>query len=617
MGRKKKRKKRSKPVVAAPVTKAEPKARAEDTAAQPQPTTATAKARTKLILTSSTLREWAPWAICLAAVVFVFLVLKMFTINPYPGDEHIYTYQAKLVSEGVTPYSEFAMAHPPLQSLFTGLVLKIFGYQFTLLRMLPVLWCLTAGLLLAVTVRRELGSVASVATAALFLLAYEPLRASSHATGVNMTLAVLLGAFLAYRKGLIPLTAGLCVAAVFTRLYAAPGVMALTIFALVADWRKGLKLIAWGAGLGTAAFVAAGLWTGFGDMIHNMLRYHAQKTPMKPDALTNMRDTVLFHNAAGFFLFLLGAPALFAALVRSFNRATDRKGFVRFKTAFTRAQLGLPILACGVATAFLAILLSMDRVWMYYFVPPIPFAAIVGGWLVARWVNAAVRLVQARGKLGEARIDRPALIAYGVLLAAFAIAFAWSPTLEEGLPYYKKEMKKAPAERVHSYEWQDGMLPGVLNDLVRSTVWRDERTIGDTYFGFTYLLWHESRVLDVTDEIVEEIQQRTDGDDAIFGDSGTVPLLALLSGRRIAANEVDTNIQRYKSGNADPDEMVRSIDDPSTKLIVLRNRFGVAGVKQLKQLVKEKYELRSRHRTSKGKRFMVFERKADDGSQNK
>ena len=74
---------------------------------------------------------------------------------------------------------------------------------------------------------------------------------------------------------------------------------------------------------------------------------------------------------------------------------------------------------------------------------------------------------------------------------------------------------------------------------------------------------------------------------------------------------MDTNIQRYKSGNADPDEMVASIDDPSTALIILRNRFGVAGVKQLQKLVKQKYELVSRHRTSKGKRFMVFERKSD------
>jgi hypothetical protein len=616
MGRKKKRKKKRKPAASAKVAPTGRKVDVTDGSAEPGPEdiapeteTPPARAGKRPLVSSVNLREWGPWAICLAAVAFVFLVLKMFAINPYAGDEHIYMYQAKLVSDGVTPYSEFAMAHPPLQSLFTGLVIAIAGYQFTLMRLLPILWCLLAGVLLAAAVRRELGSVASVAAAALFLLSYEPLRAASHATGVNMTMAVLFGAFLAYRKGLIPLTAGLCVAAVFTRLYAAPYVAVLAAWALVADRRRGLKLVAWGAGLGAAAFVAVGIWTGFGDMIHNMLRYHAQKTPMSAERLANMRDTVLFHNATPFSLFALGGPALFAALVRSFNRATDRRGWSRFKTAVTRPRLGLPLLAGAAATTFLLILLLMDRVWMYYFVPAIGLGAIVGGWVVSRWIDAAVRLVRARGRLSRAGVDRPALIAYGVLLALFAFAFARSPALEGNLSYYEKAMAQEPSERVHRYEWRDGMLPGFLNDLVRNAIWRDERTIGDVYFGFTYLLWHETGVLDVTDEMVEEIERRTDEDDEIFGDSGTVPLLALLTGRRIAGNEVDTNIQRYRSGNADPDELVERIDDPRTKLIILRNRFGVTGVEQIKRLVKKKYELASRHRTSKGKLFMIFERK--------
>jgi len=607
MGRKKKRKKGQRPADSAPSARAGqpavPRPEAREAPAERE------KPGRRPLLAAANLRAWVPWAICLAAVLFVYLVLKMFALNPNAGDEHIYVYQAKLVSEGVTPYSEFAMAHPPLQSLITGLVLAIAGYDFTLISMLPILWCLAAGLLLAVTVRRELGAVASVATAALFLLAYEVLRASSHMTGVNMTLAVLLGAFLAYRKGLIPLAAGLCVAAVFTRLYAAPGVLALTVFSLAADRRQGLRLIAWGAGLGLAAFVAFGVWTGFGDMLHNMLAYHAQKTPMDQDELAGMRDTVLFHNAVPFILFVLGGIALLASLVRGYGRATGKTAWSRLEATIRGSRLGLPLLAAGTASAFLVILLSMDRVWMYYFVPPIPFAAIVGGWLVSRWVDAAVRLLRARGAPSRTGIDRRALVGHGVLLAAFAIAFALSPTLEERLSYYKKAMAQEQSARVHGYTWRDGRLPDLLNALVRETIWRDERTIGDTYLEFTYLLWHESRVLDITDEMVEEIRRRSDEEDEIFGDSGTVPLLALMSGRRIAGNEVDTNVQRYRSGNADPGEMVERIDAPRTKLIILRNRFGVAGVKQVQQLIRDKYELASRHRSSDGKRFVIFERK--------
>lgn len=617
MGRKKKRKKRRKPVASAPTASAEPEATAPETSAESDETVATAEDEPRAPLSSAPLRKWGPWAVCLAAVVFVYLVLKMFAIQPFAGDEHIYTYQAKLVSEGVTPYSEFAMAHPPLQSLITAVVLKVAGYHFTLARLLPIVWCLVAGLILAVLVRRELGTVASIAALALFLLAYEPLRASSHATGVNMTLAVLLGAFLAYRKGAIPLTAGLCVAAVFTRLYAAPGVLALTVWALVADRRQGLRLIAWGAGLGAAAFVATGIWAGFGDMIHNLVRYHAQKTPMKPEALSNMKATVLFHNAVQFFMFVLGALALFASLVRSYNRAAGKSGWAKLRAAIGGSGLGLPLLAAGTAASFLVILLSMDRVWMYYFVPPFPFAAVVGGWLVARWVEAATRLARARGKLSAAGIDRQVLIGLGALMFAFAVAFLLSPMLEERLPYYERAMDKSPAERVHTYTWREGRLPDFLNDLVRSAIWREERTIGEAYGSFTYLLWHESRVFDVAEEMVEEIERRTDPDDEIFGDSGSVPLLALMSGRRIADNEVDTNVQRYRSGNADPDELVQRIDVPRTALVILRNRFGVAGVKQVQRLVKQKYKLVSRHRTGDGKRFMIFERNTDEGGSTK
>jgi hypothetical protein len=566
----------------------------------------------------SRLRRWLPFAVGLAVVAAIFLVLKMFAINPYAGDEHIYTYQAQLVSEGVTPYEEFAMAHPPLQSLVTGILLKIIGYDFTFVRLLPILWCLAAGCLLALMVRRELGSVAAVMAAALYLLAYEPIRASSHATGVNMTLALLLGAFLAYRTQRIAVCAGLCVAAVFTRLYAAPGVMALVVWALVADRRQGLRLIAWGAGLGALAFVAFGIWTGFGEMIHNMLRYHAQKTPMKPESLANMKDNVLFHNALQALMFLLGGLALFAALVRSYNRVEGaRSGWQRFRAAITSAGLGLPLLAAGTAVLFLLVLINMDRVWMYYFVPSFPFAAIVGGWLVSRWLGTAAALLRARGKLAKAGIDKPALLGYGALLAALAIGFALSPMLEARLSYYKKAMRKDPARRVHTYQWQPGMLPDFLNDLVRATVWSDERTIGETYTGFSYLLWHESRVFDIAEEMVEQIERRTNDDEEIFGDSGTVPLLALLADRRIAGNEVDTNIQRYRSGNADPDELIERIDSPQTKLIILRQRFGVSGVAQVRQLTRDKYRAVKTLTSKQGRRFTIYERRLEKGEQSR
>jgi hypothetical protein len=166
---------------------------------------------------------------------------------------------------------------------------------------------------------------------------------------------------------------------------------------------------------------------------------------------------------------------------------------------------------------------------------------------------------------------------------------------------------------VHGYQWKPAPLPGFVNDLVRATIWLDERTIGEEYSSFSYLLWHESRHCDVIDEMVETIESRSTADEQIFGDSGTVPLLALLSGRAIAGHEVDTNIQRYRSGNADPGELIERIDDPRTKLIVLRHRFGVFGLTELRQLVEEKYRVVGTYRSAQKRLFRIFERKPDAG----
>ncbi|HUT78433.1 MAG TPA: hypothetical protein VM285_12135, partial [Polyangia bacterium] len=130
---------------------------------------------------------------------------------------------------------------------------------------------------------------------------------------------------------------------------------------------------------------------------------------------------------------------------------------------------------------------------------------------------------------------------------------------------------------------------------------------------FSHYLWHESRVLTITDAVVEEIRARTGPDDRIFGDSGTVPLFALLTGRDIAGNEVDTNVQRYRSGNADAAEIVSRIDAPSTKLIILRHRFGVAGVREVSDLVARRYRQVRVFQNAGGEVFRMYERVDGEG----
>lgn len=554
----------------------------------------------------------------LALLTVFFLVIKSFSWNAYAGDEWIYLYQAKLVSEGIAPYSGFNMAHPPLQMVLTGLLFNVVGFDFLLARLLPTLWCLAGGLVLAWMVNREHGPLASVTAAALFLLAHEPLRASSHFTGVNMTVTLLIAAVAAYRADAVRAAAFLSVCAVFTRLYAIPGVLVLTLFALASDWRRGVRLMLWGAGIGLAAALAVGLFCGFEATYHNLVEYHAHKTPMSVSELQGMKDKVLFHNAALANLFVASLLFLLGTLVVTFDRVRAPKGgrrkrgegvLARLRGAVGGSRTGLVMLSAGIAAAYLLLLGSMDRIWMYYFIPVFPFAAVCAGWMLAVMVRRTVALVRTRGNLHASGVSKGQLAGGALLVGGMVLGFAFAPWLETRLKYYQEHMEKDPDMRVHTYGFPPSPLPDWVSDAVRATLWTDDRIVGEVYHSFNYLLWHESRVLDIVDDVVTVIEAESAEDSALFGDSTTVPLFALLTGRRVAANDADTNAQRYKTGFVDPSELVAKIDKPGTALIILRPRFGVAGLVEVRKLVSEKYKIVKSVRSFEGRVYHVFKRK--------
>jgi hypothetical protein len=547
-------------------------------------------------------------------VAAFYLVLKAYSLNAYAGDEHIYLYQAKLIADGFAPYRDFFMAHPPVQALLTAAIFKVAGYHFLLGRLLPILVTLAGGVGLAFLARREIGAVAAVAAMAISLLAYEPLRSSSHYTGLETAVALLVFAWLAARRDRMVLAAALAVAAVMTRLYAIPGVAALVIVALLGNFRRGLVLAGAGAAIGVAAFVALGLWTGYGAMFHDVFLYHAEKTAMEAGELANMKASVLFHNAVPAALFTLSLPAILFGLAASWKRAGGEASIVsRLRQAVSRSGAALPLAGVFTAVLVLALLLNMDRVWMYYFVPAFPFGALAGGYLLSQWLRGFARLARSRFRVADAHLTRGAVWGALILFAAFALSAALGHRLERNLDYFERESSK-PAEN-HAYTWRDAaVLPEVVNRAVRALLWSDERVIGAPTSSFTFYLWHESRVFDIAADAVSEIRARTRPGDEIFGDSGTVPLLALLSGREIAGREVDTNVQRYRSGNSDAGDLVRRIDAPSTRVVFLRNRFGVSGLTEIRDLVRREYVPARSFRTSEGTSFQMFVRGAAAGA---
>ncbi|CAN5433296.1 hypothetical protein BH11BAC2_BH11BAC2_00100 [soil metagenome] len=547
------------------------------------------------------------WIVGTFLVALFYMILKMYSMQPYVGDESIYIYQGKMLAQGFTPYRDYAMAHPPVQTIFIAAVIKLFGYSLLGFRMIPILWTLIAGILLSVMVRKELGSIAAVFSMALFILAYEPLRASIHFTGVNMTITLLMASLLAHRNKKIILCAVFAILAIYTRLYALPAVFALLLITFYTDKKVGINLLKWELLLGFSLFIIFGLWTGFGSMINDIFLFQAQKTKMSLDKLNDMRDGVLFHNSIPLILFILGSVTLLVNYMSRLKNA-DASHKKNQKKIETQKQ-NYTLLHISVLTVFLTlgILLNMSRVWMYYYVLAFPYAAITGGWMVAYWIKQIRLFIPNKSSIPST--DQKASIPWLIgSLVIFLLFWANSSNFEKKLDYYKDAVLVSSSKHRTVYTWRDAPLPGIINNLVKALIWKDERVIGDRYAEFTYYLWHCSRVLDIKDEVVAVLNQVSTMDDEIFGDSGTVPLFALLCNRRVAGNEIDTNIERYRSGNADPDQLIKNIDKPQTRFIFLQDNFGVAVLPQVQRLVQLKYKFVKSFASATGTTLKMYER---------
>jgi len=512
--------------------------------------------------------------ISIVTIFILFVILKMFSLNPYAGDEHIYIYQAKLVSEGFFPYRDFSLAHPPVHTLIMAIAMKIIGYGFYATRFVSIFWTIISGILLIVLTKNELGKVTSVAALAIFLFSYDVLRVSSHSIGVNCAVALTLAGFLFYRKKLVVPAAMFFTLALMTRFYVFPVIAAALIYSLFSDRSGTFRTVRFLGFFLFSSFLVLGLFCGFENLWTNLFMFHFNKTSMNGETLSAVIDKFLFHNFTMISLFILSVPLYF------------------IKTDKAKSLILLSIIC---AASMFTLLFSMNRVWSYYFIPALPFAAIAGGWLVSEWVE------NIRNKK-----HLPFTV---VTVLIFIVVSIFSFKLESRLDYWDKEMAKPLENRTHFYKWRDGVLPDFMNTAINYTLWDEKRVIGDRYFFFNYYLWHESRILEITDEVVEIILNNTSENAEIFGDSGTVPLFALISGKKIAGNEVDTNIQKYRSGVFDPAGLLFNIDSPKTEMIILRKNSGITGLTEIKELVAKKYNLIKELKDQSGITLLIYKRK--------
>ena len=577
-------------------------------------------------------KQWsaAEWA-ALAVLLGGFLALKTYALAPVVGDENIYFYMAVRTAEGAIPYRDFFFGHPPLHLLPAVAIAAVAGFHVAALKAVTMVASAAAGFFLWRIVRRAAGPVEATLAVTLYLFSWDVLRSSTHYTAINEAIALLaagLDAALARRDR----TAGaLLGAAALTGFYTAPVSAVVTLLRLREDRRGALRLVLWAGGIFLLVNLA-GLAAAGGRFLDQVYFHHLRK-PEHPGEFWKMLTGACRGNPwlawspvmAGVWLamdrFALRGPAAAPARATAAGTAAgtlDASDDARDPERRRLLLYGFAGLA--VAIPFLG---RLPQIAAYYFLLAFPFLAILG----AIGYGAPIRLLvqAARERAGRAARERGAgpetnpaprdgspkrsrgrgasgasaatgqraapapssrrLAVAGVLSALALAGWLIAP---KGTSGGTLETEEPEADAPRSLSWRDSpVLPGRTNAAVRRVFWGadSDRPAG----AIARYLRHESRRFEALDPLVAEIRRRVPEGETIFGDSISVPLLALVAGRRVALDDPNTQSVRFRSGGTPPAEMIRKLEAAPPRLVVVRPGWGFILVPEFRQWLQLRY----------------------------
>ncbi len=560
-----------------------------------------------------------------AGVLVAYVAVKLEAAGLSAGDENIYFYDVLLFTRGVMPYRDFFFAHPPGHVVIPGVLCMVTGFSLPLLKLLPLIASCVTGLAVWDTVRRPFGQVGAAAGLVAWLFALEQLQASSNLTGVNLTvlfMALSLWCVVRHR----PLAGGLLAgAAVSTGIYAAPLLAAVP---LVLAWRdpKGLLRFLAGA-LGLALVVNLGFRALAGPEYWDQVYLFHTLKPVRPEQTE--AGWLALRGADWTWLGILWAVFVAGgALRKPLYERIRHLGLSRGALAgLGAAAAALALLVVyrslqspdptGPARVLrdLGVLLDgkeLQRTGYYH--AGLLFAAVLlpFAWAGARfgrlkdvaeaWAPAALFTILFLGSLAELAVLRETYsFYYLVLLLPAALAagstagLAWrglvsnrrattfgaaallwvmclSPVLalDVGRERFPEEGKAAG--EVKCYPWKDSFPDNPLGDQVRRRAWRHCRVKGALEASVPRYLWNKKHHFTMAHEIGAYISANSDDGETLAGASMTTPLLAILSGRDVAAGFVDTNRKRFSAGLVTEEDFWEAVCRTPVRYIVTSPR---------------------------------------------
>ena len=499
------------------------------------------------------------------------VILKAYGLHLQPGDEGIYFYLAGRMAEaGLTPYRDFFFAHPPVHLLVGAGAFKLFGASAWVGKAIPAVASLGTVTLVYGACLRRFGRVGAFVAGAVLVCSYDYLRASSHFTGVNVTLFLATAAAVASLAGRAGLGGALAGLAASAGLYALPTAFGCGVVC-AGGGRRRLGRFA----LGLAAVVVVvdgGFWWVAGrDFVEQVWLYHLAK-PGQAWAGAVMARRVLLDNLGPV------AGGVLAITVGDWGRTLGPRERV--------AALAL-LLALGNLLA----LSTLQRAFPFYFLLVLPGLAVAAGY-------AGERLYGALGEAFDGRLG--GAVALG--LAALMLAATFTGARWARMKWHPRTV---PATD-RSYDWVDAeALPPVLNVAVRRLLWAGVREAGTEDVGVRRYLWHESRRWPLFADAAAYLTDHAPSA-RLFGGSLTAPYLAFLTGRRVAGDEADTNAARFRSRSSAPADVIAAVEADGPVRLVIRPGRGLHRVDEFRRWIGQKWRVERAWNEPRGGRLLLM-----------
>ncbi len=446
----------------------------------------------------------------------------------------------------------------------------MFGYSLTFAKLFSATAAAVSGGAIWAIGRRHFGPVTAVLAAALFLFASQTLKASTNMTGVNLTtmwLALALWQLLRGRGFTAGALFGLAVTTGFYSVAAVCAALALSLFrwpqgatSRRARYRFALRLAA-GVVVVAGSINLVFYLVASDAYVEGVYTYHSLKALRDPHMVPLFGGDIAFplsllHNIgelvdgreftkelyyhSHLWLGLLAAPLVGAAAF--FSDGARRAKWWRF---FAPSRLhqdgphGAAALLWLVAVALFVQYAMFRELYSFYWVLIYPTLSL----------STAYALVYGARLVIDA--PRPAALGGGLTALAGVVAIAllashrpWSGSLQS---VFHDELEETG--RRNDYIWRSApILSGLADPVVHALFWNDYRLKGNLEHGYRHYLWTKKRALSTLDEVAGYVRDHSAPDETIAGSSTLAPIVALAAGRRIAADEADTNNKRFKTG---------------------------------------------------------------------